>query len=431
MTGSQKWAEYLKSKDVKRLMDEVRAKWVSYGKLTGKVVLKNVSESERKDISGIICKHYSSKDISVSMKDFEQALLSSAFGETNINEVLDAYFGERVFTSKENKENKQQENEQFYQQLVEILDKQNANQKIYEWLDYAFRCKNNGYLILQRLKKDNYLDIFNSVICGIQRIIVEKEIYTPIAVFASSISGNPHFLDRNRGKGSSLFVVILSYLYQVDYPKDAKSWYELFGMATLSKDEIAGNVAVYNVHFVRDGKYHQGAEECYKYGEVFITSFANLNHVSKATTDTDVVYVVENEMVFLSIQQAIQNTNIGLICTSGQLSVTAYKIMELLDKGNIKIYYSGDLDPEGICICNTLWKDTPELIIPWFMDKKAYEDSMSNEDISGNRLASLGGSNIKNPVLQETAKEVILKGKAGYQENILEQYIEYLLNGEK
>lgn len=49
MTGSQKWADYLKTKQVKRLMTELKKKWISNGHLTGKITLNNISD-EKKEI---------------------------------------------------------------------------------------------------------------------------------------------------------------------------------------------------------------------------------------------------------------------------------------------------------------------------------------------------------------------------------------------
>lgn len=166
---------------------------------------------------------------------------------------------------------------------------------------------------------------------------------------------------------------------------------------------------------------HKAAEECYKYSQVFMVSLANLLEVIKASSDNNIVYVVENEIVFSSIQNEIKYTNISLICSSGQLSVTALKIIELLVQGNTSIYYSGDIDPEGLGICDRLWKKYPNHIIPWFMNKESYYECMSNENISEVRLTSL--SKIENPILKETSVILNKERKAGYQENIINDYI--------
>ena len=425
MTGSKKWAEYLLKKDVKRLMIELKKKWISYGRLTGSVTLNHVSDIEKRDIEGITGKHYQNDKVVILAKDFEKALVTNRiFGEVDIKEVLDLYFDEDILTSKEKTLFKKDEDNNFFCSLEKIIKENNLDEKIKEWLIYSFSNNNTGYRVLKRLRKENpekVITIYTNVVKGIHRILREKDLYLTIAVFASEISGNPHFLDRNTGDGATLFVSILSFLYEIDYPKNAQSWYELFEKANLIKDEISGCVAIYNVHLMRQKEMHKAAEECYKYSQVFMVSLANLLEVTKASSDNNIVYVVENEMVFSSIQNEIKNTNIGLICSSGQLSITALKIIELLVQGNTAIYYSGDIDPGGLGICDRLWKKYPNHIIPWFMNKESYYECMSNENISEARLTAL--SKIENPILKETSAVLNKERKAGYQENIINDYI--------
>ena len=71
MNDSLNWAKYLKGKDVKRLMLEVKKKYISYGKLAGKIIIKDTREKERKDIGGIIGKHYYTSTITITAKEIE------------------------------------------------------------------------------------------------------------------------------------------------------------------------------------------------------------------------------------------------------------------------------------------------------------------------------------------------------------------------
>lgn len=84
------------------------------------------------------------------------------------------------------------------------------------------------------------------------------------------------------------------------------------------------------------------------------------------------------------------------------------------------LYYSGDLDPEGIGICDRLWQKYPDNVIPWHMTYTDYVQSKSSEEISDSRLSSL--KTIENPVLKETSQYLWKERYAGYQENILEEY---------
>lgn len=426
MTGSQKWAAYLKTKQVKRLMTELKKKWVSNGHLTGKITLNNISDEEKRDIEGIMGIHYSN---SLNAKDFESAIIqNSVFGDSDIKEVLELYFGTKLITSKEKKLIKKNEDEFFFESLRKILDDINANEQLYNWLIEMQTNKSFGYITLQRLRKtkpNDILTICSSVFKGIQEIIQNQNIY-PIAIFASKISGNPHFLDRNSGDGSTLFVSILAYIFKEDYPTDSKSWYELLEKANLIKDEIAGSLAIYNVQLLKNNENHQGAYWCYKYKQPFMLAYCNLADVDKATTDNNLVYVVENEMVFTTLQKEIKDRNIALICTSGQPSLTAQKLIELLVKGNNRIFYSGDIDPEGLGICDRLWKKYPNNITPWLMDKNDYLASISNEEVSNQRLTLL--DKIENPILKETSILLKENKKAAYQENMISIFIDQLLS---
>lgn len=424
MTGSQKWATYLKTKEVKRLMIELKKKWISNGHLTGKITLNNISDKEKRDIEGIMGIHFSN---SLNAKDFESAITQNpVFGDCDIKEILELYFGTKLITSKEKKLIKKNEDEFFFESLRKILDDINGNEQLYNWLIKMKTNKSFGYITLQRLRKtkpNDTLTICSSVFKGINEI--NQNIY-PIAIFASKISGNPHFLDRNSGDGSTLFVSILAYIFEEDYPADSKSWYELLEKANLIKDEIAGSLAIYNVQLLKDNTAHQGAYWCYKYKQPFMLAYCNLNDIDKGTTDNNIVYVVENEMVFTTLQKEIKDRNIALICTSGQPSLTAQKLIELLVKGNNRIFYSGDIDPEGLGICDRLWKKYPNNITPWLMDKNDYLASISNEKVSNQRLSLL--DKIENPILKETSILLKENKKAAYQENMISIFIDQLLS---
>ena len=423
MNDSLNWAKYLKGKDVKRLMLEVKKKYISYGKLAGKIIIKDTREKERKDIGGIIGKHYYTSTITITAKEIENAIKTSAYSNADIKDIIDAYFDSKTITSKQSNENKNNADLTFYNSLIEILNKNNANKKIAEWFDYSYNNKKQGYRILQNIRKENpkeVLTIFDNVTKGIEQVIVKDDINLPIAQFASNISGNPHFLDKN-SQSASLFVSILAYLYKEEYPSSTKQWYELLEKAGLIKNEIAGNVAIYNVNLIKDGKAHKGAFGCYEYHEIFMASYNNLSSIDKATTSSSIVYIVENEMVFTLLQKQIKDSDTALICTSGQLSLTATKLIDLLVKGNTKIYYSGDIDPEGIGICDRLWLKYPNNVIPWHMEISDYLNGISNVDVSLKRLSSL--EKIENPSLKKTAQILYDKKKASYQENIIDYYL--------
>lgn len=87
-----------------------------------------------------------------------------------------------------------------------------------------------------------------------------------------------------------------------------------------------------------------------------------------------------------------------------------------------EIYYSGDMDPDGLGIADRLWQKFGDRIRIWRMSPEDYADSLSGESIGAAGLAKL--ENIQNPILQETAACMKEKRAAAYQENLLGDLLE-------
>lgn len=428
MSNEEKCASYLQNKDVHRFMLGARKRYESYGRVTGTVTIKNATKSEKEDMSRILARMISGCDIRVSLKEFVHALQETSFGEVDFSEVMNFYFKEVIQTAKEKAEGKKKADEEFYSSLEEILEEKSADTYVHEWLNRMVNEKDSGYRILSKLRKENEeeaLTVFSRITEGICRIIKEETTGEEIAVFASSISGNPHFLDRG-SDGANLLVSFLCFFFDTEFPKDTVSWYELFETAGLIKDEIAGSTAVYNLHLFRNAGKDRASEASYSYQEPFMLTAGTLKNITTVEAEGGYAYVVENEMVFTRLLKEIKDSKVTLICTSGQLSVTAQLLMQKMVESGIRIYYSGDLDPEGISICERLYEKYHDFIISWHMDETAYHACLSDEKINESRLSLL--KNVRHPILKKTAMEMQSLKRAGYQENILELYLKDLLN---
>lgn len=428
MNSEEKCAAYLQDKNVERFMLGARKRYESYGRITGTVHVKNATETEKADMSRILGRMISGSDIRVSLKDFVHALQESSFGKVDFLKVMNCYFQEVIETTREKAEGKKKADEDFYRTLEKVLENKNADTYAYDWLNRMIHEKDSGYRILAKIRKENQEEavrIFSRVAEGIKKVIHEESTGEEIAVFASSISGNPHFLDRG-SDGANLLVSFLCFFFGTEFPKDTVSWYELFETAGLIKDEIAGSTAIYHLHLFRNTEKDKASMGSYSYQEPFMLTAGTLKNITSVQAENNCAYVVENEMVFTSLLKEIKNQKITLICTSGQLSVTAQLLVKKMAENRIRIYYSGDLDPEGISICERLYEKYPESIIPWHMDETSYRACICDEEISMNRLSLL--KNVQHPILKETSMKMQMYRKAGYQENILELYLEDMLN---
>ena len=91
-----------------------------------------------------------------------------------------------------------------------------------------------------------------------------------------------------------------------------------------------------------------------------------------------------------------------------------------------KIYYAGDLDPEGIDIAykiKEIYKDKVEFL---FYTEDIYMDIKSEETINDRRLKII--KNMQCDQLDSLINAILKNKKAAYQEMIISKYIEYINN---
>ena len=91
-----------------------------------------------------------------------------------------------------------------------------------------------------------------------------------------------------------------------------------------------------------------------------------------------------------------------------------------------KLYYSGDLDPEGIQIADKLktrYKDKFEFI---GFDKKTYYENISDVELTNSRLQKL--DNIKTESLKDISSEIKKIRKVAYEEKNIKNIINFIDN---
>lgn len=422
MNNNKACAEYLKAKNLKTVMKLVNEKWKKYGRFTGFISIAQITEYEKKDLESIIGRHLGNAE-KIQVMEIVEALNRTKFSPIDLREVLNEYFGKTVYTNKETKERTSLRQKQYISSLFQIIEEERSPVAVKDWLTDALEHKVNGYRIFMRPISDS---CFRSCIQAVNFILSkDKEDQIPFAVFSAKITGNPHYFDKGSDAGN-LFVAILSSIYKIDGNISIHNWKKVLMSAGILPDEISSTVTVFNVKLFNNQEINRGAEWFYKQGEPINLSAYNLKNITRIEAYHQCVYVVENEMVFTSLLEKIKGKEISLICTSGQFSTTASQTIDLLQQNNTTIFYGGDTDPEGLMICDKLWQKYPENVRVWRMSAKDYITSLSSEHVSDQRLSKL--SDIKNPILKDTASKILEMRKSGYQENILEELEADILN---
>ena len=438
MRSNQKCAEYFKSQAAYcRCFEELWKKWRSYGRAAGRITLRDASEEERRAIGGIIGKVFYGEDIRFSVSEFEAGLQKTRFAPVDLKELLELYFGETLCSRAEQQEAAEKLKASFWKGLQEsVLVQNGCESAAYAWFAEMLEQRKYGYLILNREygKDPRQAKVLACHITeALQKLEDEKQqesFEVPLAVFASDISGNPHYFDRGTTAGM-LLTQAVCWFEKAEVPENSYTWRELMQRVGILPDNLSSMLHAYGLQLCLGEKLHPAYDAFCQLHQACVITMENLRKVTAAEPLGKCVYIVENEMVFSYLVEHLNRSSYQkaggkayrytLLCTSGQPRAAAQQLISLLLKSGVSICYSGDIDPDGIGIADRLWQKFGDSIRIWRMSPEDYEKSRSAEQITAAGRAKL--EHIAHPLLRRTAERVKEEGLAGYQENLLEELL--------
>ena len=424
MSNKEECAAYFKSNPAyDRCFQEFEKKWRSFGKTAGKIRLMDGTEEEKRAIGGILGKVFYEDTIQFSFADFERGLQKTKFAPIKMQDLLEAYFGKALSTKQEQMAGKRCRREAFFDRIQEYVKQKPENvADVSYWLRDMRARKTYGYQLLMREydREEKTAEQMVKNICD--ALLVCNQLQTngeemQLAVFAADRSGNPHYFDRGSAAGQ-LLVHAICYCQQTDIPQTAHQWREVLLNAGIIADTISSLVHAYGLHLETETGWHPAYEAFCQRKEPCVITLENLQKITAVKAEGNQVFIVENEMVFSYLVTALQEENVTILCTSGQPRAAAVKLLQLMADNGIRMYYSGDIDPDGLLIADRLYAKYGGKLQVWRMSAAEYEESVSEEEISSRGITKLQG--IRHPELQKTAKAVTEKRCSGYQENIRE-----------
>lgn len=427
MSNNNACAKYLKQNTAyNRCMKELQKKWQSHGRIAGNIVLKSASDAEKRAIGGIIGKTFFDDRINFTFLEFEQGLQKTKFAPIDMKAVLEKYFACEMRTNQEKRQQKQNEKENFFDKIcIDFQECMGEDSCAVRWIRDVKESKKYGYQILiKEFEKDNREA--ERLARNVGKALARLEHLTDgeeklLAVLSAEVSGNPHYFDMGKTAAQLLTNAICRWK-GYEYPQSAYEWRSCMADAGIISDNIASMVHAYGVRIETKEGVHEAYEVFRIKKEPYVITAENLKTIVRASAVHNKVYVVENEMVFIYLLEHSKNQDITCLCTSGQLRVAAFGLLSLLIKSGATIFYSGDLDAEGMGIADRLWQKYGDAVHLWRMEEQDYKASVSNETLSEKQLISL--EQLKNPMLRKTAEAVMKEKKAGYQENILSALLE-------
>ena len=243
-----------------------------------------------------------------------------------------------------------------------------------------------------------------------------------MAVLASNVTKDPHFFDNDRD-GGKLLVFAIVFFKDISYPKNAEDLSELMYSAGIIKDEVSNYTLCSGMlGYLKNNEIHQGWQGFYNSGEPIQVSLFNVSRVSRIVSPGKKVYVFENPTVFTEILNRTIEFKPSLICTFGNFKLASLVLMDKLVESGAYIYYSGDMDPEGIIMADKLNLRYGKKLILWRYDIEDYKNIISDVELTEIRIKKL--HMVKSEKLKKMCETILKYKRAAYQELLIDKYEE-------
>lgn len=406
-----------------KLFTLFKEKYRSLGRIGGTVSIAKFSREELEAIAGFLGM---SADVimtkgKLSLADFEQELSQTAFAEYTLVQLLEEVLQETMITKQEEQDLLKQKEKEYFQKLRESYSEGSW------WWDWIESKPPDSRWVWALYNQDDegLFKQLSTVYQAFEELPFRKNKYERLPLFAQRVTGNPHAFDSQQTAGKLLTYCLQVHQQQMGtdrepgMPKTSEELNDLLSHYGLLRDDLWSFVSCRGL--LASGKnginpVWQAAAETDTILNVPIKELLKLEKVWPVQSKK--VWIVENSSVCSTIIDEVPFAPV--ICTHGQFRTASWVLFDFLVKEGCQLYYSGDLDPEGIVMAERLKRRFPEHVIFWRMDLESFEKVVSDEDISS-RLAKMEA--ISSPELTEVVNALRDWKKAGYQEGLLEQLV--------
>lgn len=398
----------------RRILSELLKKYRSYGRPAGTVRLADATQEECDAARGIFGRPFS-PPLQFPAAQFEAALQQTSFQGASLKEVLELYFDTQIRTRAELRE---EENSRFSAMLAQVSEQADSG-TCRRWLQTLKGAQSGGYQLLRREAARDPEGTKRSLLqaCrGFAQLERHTQGAVRLAVLSARATSNPHALDSGTLCGK-LFLYLLSFCFHQEYPESAERRDGLYYESGILCDSISSLVTQTGLVLCTGTQEHPAYRLLRQAGELCTLSLSSLSNLDGAHSPSGRAYIVENEMVFTQLCDRSAQFHSPLICTSGQPSVAALRLLDLLAAEGTQLFYSGDFDGKGLSIALQLCKRYPKLLKMWHMAPNDYALCRSSVPLRESSRSLLQGC--AGTVLESTAQAVRQSGRAGYQELLI------------
>ena len=396
-----------------RILSALRQKYQRYGRSAGTVCLPDASEEECQAARAILGRYFL-PPLKFRTAEFENELRHT-YPDVSLKEILELYFGSEIRTKNDLRQARDRRLSDLLTQAAQAARGVGSRR----WLDALAERRDCGYTMLCReaaADGERAAYALRHACRGMD--LLESNTSGPIrlAVLSAQAAADPHALDSGTLCGK-LFLHLLAFCSDREYPDSAELRNELYYAHGILCDSISSTVSQVGLVLETDDGEHPGFAQFRLRNEIGTLTLASLSTLTGARSPVGRAYLVENEMVFTQLCDRAGQFHAPLICTSGQPSVAALRLLDLLAATGTELFYSGDLDGKGLSIAVLLDARYPGLLTPWHMAPEDYARCQSGVRLSEASIALL--SKCTGTPLEAVAKSAEHQGCAGYQELLL------------
>ena len=386
---------FLENEGFRRFFEKCLQKYISYGKVTGVIVLDDISREEADAFTRFFGKIYEEgMTVRIKISEFLRAISNSKledFDFLTYFKLIDKDF-KGLSKKEENLKNLDDYHKYLLNLPVDLKLKSiiiNPNKSFNAILHLRYK-KNKDELTNDLLNIDILL-----------KNIPEKAVLLPVY---AALTGNSHYLDFD---SPTLFYQVLSVILNKSYENTINGKKNLLKMINVYMDPTSNYVITYNL------KINGTFDIFYKLYGCLNMNLENISPINIINGINNQIYIFENPSVLNYLKA--NNVMASIIVCNGIPNLAMYSILDKISP-DCKIYYHGDYDPEGLLIADKLKKYCDRLRFIGY-NENSYLHSKPNKKISASSIHKL--NLVTSRELQEVKKCIEEKKMAGYEENIL------------
>lgn len=402
----------------RRFCEACLKKYESFGELRGSISLESYMEDEVRLLADFLgeADYKLLEKRRISLKAWIRQYEKTGFAFVPFGEVVREITKAELIKRTKAQLREQQREETYVQNLEKEYPNLFACLHSKEILHEVYMDSCKGKL------GDRELEILERAVA---RLPLEDFVYLPL--YVNQVAGHPHAFDSPSTLGR-WFERLLNFKYEERLQGEDRANYERKSKAEqrherllnfgLLADDISNFVTV-NALLAFQGEEGVGfwKQAC----ESRLTWNVPLKHLVENSKFQPyrgrILFVVENSGLYSMLISKFPD--LPAVCSHGQFKQAFWYLMEHLD-GDSLVYYTGDFDPEGLRMADTLKKRYPSRIRLDFMTQDCYLLSSPKKELDYARLKKLGGTD------SEELEGTVVKMKelrcAGYQEELFELY---------